>query len=169
MTTAPPLMGRFIAYTLMGAWARLIRTVMRRIYGARVWMAAIIAIWGYITVLFITLHILPMTPIRFAVSCSLIKCVYLYNKTLKKLCDWYSSAYGSVYCSWNIRCPGALSDLSTSGDCNIHGHWSQTASGGSYYDLGLGEGRAQLYLKKPGYAFSARCVRYLMNLCLLIQ
>ena len=82
-------------------------------------------------------------------------------KNLKKLCDWISSSLGSIYCPIDTRCPGALSDSGTSGDCYRHAHWSQTASGNGYYDLGLGDGHAQLYLRKPGYAFSARCVRRL--------
>ena len=111
-------------------------------------------------------------PANFAFSARcvryLMKLCLLCIKTLKKLCDWISSDLGSIYCPWNIRCPGALSDLSTSGDCYIHAHWSQTASGGSYYDLGLGEGRAQLYLRKPGYAFSVRCVRRLREIVFIV-
>ena len=101
-------------------------------------------------------------PIRFAVSCSLIKCVYLYNKTLKRLCNGYSSALGSIFCFDGVSlCRGSGSDGVTVDNCAVHDVWSGTAGGGGYYFLFNYHVLTAQNSYPANFAFSARCVRRL--------
>ena len=102
-------------------------------------------------------------PFRFAVSCSLIKCVYLYNKTLKRLCDGGSSAMGLCRCYMATTCLGAYSSA-----CQTDNLWAITQGSTGYYYLTLNYGEVNVRsVNLPYAAFSARCVRYLIKMCLL--
>ena len=104
-----------------------------------------------------------------AVSCSLIKCVYLYNKTLKRLCNGYSSALGSIFCFDGVSlCRGSGSDGVTVDNCAVHDVWSGTAGGGGYYFLFNYHVLTAQNSYPANFAFSARCVRRLREIVFIV-
>ena len=87
-------------------------------------------------------------------------CVYCIEWNHKILCDYDSSALGSIRCyNGDKYCPGAKGDGSVVGRCYPHDTWSGTVSGSTYYFFIMGIGKlAQNPHCTPGYAFSGRCV-----------
>ncbi len=86
-------------------------------------------------------------------------------KTLNKLCDWCDFAYGSVLCFYSMdSCPGARFDSKSDNACYPYDLWA-----GSDTMFQLCSGNAFTRVATPDYAISARCVRYLIKMCLLYR
>ena len=77
---------------------------------------------------------------------------------------------GSLYCyDGQYRCGGAGGDTGHSHPCYIHNIWSGTAGGRGYYIL-YNYVAIRTDISDPlNYAISARCVRYLIKMCLLYR
>ena len=85
------------------------------------------------------------------------------QKTLKVLCDRDSSSKGSIRCYSGPDCLGGENE-----HCDPFGYWSGGAqSSNVYYYLRFIDGEVGFRSITARETFSARCVRYLMKLCLL--
>ena len=99
------------------------------------------------------IHTCQSIAFRFAVSCSLIKCVYNIQKTLKELCDRYSSVYGSLFCKPSGGCLGAVNP-----SCDAAFIWSLDKDGSSYRYIRLDDGTVYRSANTANDSFSVRCV-----------
>ena len=98
-------------------------------------------------------HLIRVVPFRLAVSCSLMKLCLLCIKTLKRLCDHGSSAYGSLYCVHSDGCLGAVNP-----DCDAAYIWSSSMDGSNYRYMRLHNGVIYHNAYSANDTYSVRCV-----------